>query len=236
MTIRMMLTSVDQDLVNTGVALAPVSMNTVARRAAAVRPSDSPGDTRKATAKSSATASSQATVVKSHPGTDVRSTAVTLEATAVSNRNMVLTLIALADTVVKRSLDMAVARKSRATAVKSRLANLFTWAKVLTLTDPADTVVRRAWNTVASVLISLTAPLVFQVVSVKSLKAMAAAVTMKTNTGSEDRSMAPVVMAAQAGMARRGTEGDTRHDVFSAGSQCGLGLLGRVRSTVMTML
>jgi len=208
----MMLTSVDQDLVNTGVALAPVSMNIVARRAAAVRPSASPEDTRKATAKSSATASSQATVVKSHPGTGARSTAETLEATAVSNRSMVLTLIALADTVVKRSLDMAVARKSRATVVKSTLANLLTGATVLILTDPADTVVRRASNTVVIVLINLTAPLVSPVVSVKRLKAMAAAVTMKMNTASEGRNMAPVVMV------RRGMEGVTRHDVCSAGS------------------
>merc|ERR1711941_244314 len=116
----------------------------------------------------------------------------------------VLTLIALADTVVKRSLDMAVARKSRATVVK----------------NPADTVVRRASNTVVSVLINLTAPLVSPVFSVKRLKAMAAAVTMKTNMASEGRSMAPVVMV------RRGMEGVTRHDVFSAGSQRGLGLLG----------
>jgi hypothetical protein len=211
---RMMLTSVAQGRVNTGVALARVSKSTVARRAAAARPSVIPEATREAMGKNSATARSrvtafvrknQATAVKNHPGTDVRNTAVKLGATAVSSRSMVLTLIALADTVVKRNLDMAVARRSRATAVKTLV----------------DMVVQKVWNTVVSDLIRLMAPLVFLVVSVKRLRAMVAAAMMKMNMARGDKNTVLAAMVAQADMVRRGMEGGTRHDVFSAESKCG---------------
>jgi hypothetical protein len=228
MKTRMMLTSVAQGRVNTGVALARVSKSTVARRAAAARPSVIPEATREAMAKNSATARSrvtavvrknQATAVKNHPGTDVRNTAVKPGATAVSSRSMVLTLIALADTVVKRNLDMAVARRSRATAVKSTVAtNLL--VMVLTLTALVDMVVQRVWNTVVSDLIRLMVPLVFLVVSVKRLRTMVAAAMMKMNMVRGDKNTVLVAMVAQADMVRRGMEGGTRHDVFSAGSKC----------------
>jgi hypothetical protein len=229
MKTRMMLTSVDQDRVNTGVALALVSKSTVTRRA---RPSVSPEAIRKATARSSAMARSPATVVvrknpmavKNHLGTDVRNTAVTLEATADSNRSMVLTLIALVDTVVKKSLDMG---------VKSTLANLITRTTVarsllvlvLTLTDLVDMAVRKVGNTVVSVLIRPTAPLVFLADLVRRLKAMVVAVTkMKMNTAKGDRSLVQAAMVVQVDMVRRVMEGGTRYEVFCAGSQCGLGL------------
>jgi hypothetical protein len=219
-----MLTSAAQDRVNTGVALAPASKSTVARRAAAARPNAIPEVTREAMAKSSATArsqvtavvrKSQVTAVKNLPGTDVRNMAMRLEAMAVSSRSMVLTLIALADTVVERSLDMAIARKSRATAGKSTVArNLL--VMLLTLIAPVDMVVRKAWDTVVSDLIRLMAPLVFLVVSVRRLRAMVAAAMMKMNMVRGDRNMALAAMVAQADMARRGMEGGTKHDVLSA--------------------
>jgi hypothetical protein len=133
---------------------------------------------------------------------------------------MVLTLIALADTVVKRNLDMAVARRSRATAVKSTVAtNLL--VMVLTLTALVDMVVQKVWNTVVSDLIRLMAPLVFLVVSVKRLRAMVAAAMMKMNMARGDKNTVLAAMVAQADMVRRGMEGGTRHDVFSAESKCG---------------
>ena len=99
-----MLTSVVQVRVNTGVApaLANMSMSIVARRAVAALPSVKLEATLKVMAKNRDMAA------KNLPGMNARSMAVTLEATAVSNHNTVLTLIALADMVVRRNPATAV--------------------------------------------------------------------------------------------------------------------------------
>jgi len=155
----MMLTSVVQVLESTGVVLALANMprNIAARRAVAGRPNAKLEATRKAMDKSRVmdVVRKSPMAVKNLPGMNARNMAVTLEATAVSSHNTVLTLIALVVMVVRR--DQAT-------------------AKVL-----ADTVVQKAWNTEVSDLTSLMALPAFQGASAKSLGATVAVVTMTMN-------------------------------------------------------
>jgi hypothetical protein len=217
--------------VNTDVALAPASKSTVARRVAAAHPSVILEATREAMARSRATVvvrRNPAMAVNNHPGTNVKNTAVKLEATAVSSRSMVLTHTVLADTAVKRSPDMAAARKSRVTAAKSMAArnHLVT---VLTLTAPVDTVVQKVRNTVVNDPIRLMAPLVSLEALAKSLKATVVAVMTKMN-------MALAAMVALEDTVKRGMEDGTRYDVFFAGSEVALSVALWAWSTKMTVL
>ena len=120
----MMLTSVVQVLVNIGVALALENMgrSIVARKAVAGRPSVKLEATRKAMVKSKVmdVVRKSPMAVNNLPGMNARNMAVTLEATAVSSHNTVLTLIALVGMVV---------RKNQATA-KGKLINFLVMAIV----------------------------------------------------------------------------------------------------------
>lgn len=233
-----MLTNAAQDRVNTDVALAPASKSTVARRVAAAHPSVILEATREAMARSRATVvvrRNPAMAVNNHPGTNVKNTAVKLEATAVSSRSMVLTHTVLADTAVKRSPDMAAARKSRVTAAKSMAArnHLVT---VLTLTAPVDMAVQKVRNTVVNDPIRLMAPLVSLEALAKSLKATVVAVMTKMNMARGDKNMALAAMVALEDTVRRGMEDGTRYDVFFAGSEVALSVALWAWSTKMTVL
>jgi len=149
--------------VNTGVALALVNTGKgiVTRRVAADRPSAKLEATRRAMAKKSPMA------VRSLPGMNAKNMVVNLEATAVSNHNTVLTLIALEDMVVRRN---------QATVVRV----------------PADTVVRKAWNMEVSDQTNLMALLGSLEGLVMSLRAMVAAATTKMNMARGGKSMVQV--------------------------------------------
>ena len=160
--------------------------------------------------------------VNNHPGTNVKNTAVKLEATAVSSRSMVLTHTVLADTAVKRSPDMAAARNHLVT--------------VLTLTAPVDMVVQKVRNTVVNDPIRLMAPLVSLEALAKSLKATVVAVMTKMNMARGDKNMALAAMVALEDTVRRGMEDGTRYDVFFAGSEVALSVALWAWSTKMTVL
>ena len=195
-----MLTSVDQVRENTGVVLVLVSTNAVVKRAA--RPSV------EATVRNSDTARSQDTaVVKKDTAAKNPTTGTKVEDMAISSLTTILTLLALVDTVVKKSRATAVksmlailtvrAMASRATLVRSLLVT------VLTLIAPADTVVKKATSTVVNDLNGAMALPVSLEASVR-----------RKNTARGDRSMAPVAMVVPADTVMRGTKGVTKYDAL----------------------
>lgn len=197
-----MLTSVDQVRETIGVtpALVLADMSTAVKRAAVDHLSVLPGVTARsnATARSlDMVAASRTMAVKSRTGMKVRVMAATLETLAASSLGMVLTLIALADTVVKKSQDTVV--KTTMVVLMGRVtANRATAARSLTLL--VDMAALKAANTVAS---NLSDPTV--------LREFLAVLVAKTSMGREGKSMvlAGMVVAA-VDMEMRGTEGDTK--------------------------
>ena len=210
-----MLTSVDQVRENVGVtpALVPVDMSTAVKRAAVDRPSVIPA----VTVRSTATARSQdmavasrTMAVKNRTGMKVRDMAATPEAMATKILDMVLTLIALVDTVVNKSQAMVA---KRTTAVLMDRATASRATAVKSLIPLVDMAALEAKNMVVSDLSSRT-------VLRESLEASAEKMSMErggTSLALTDMAVAAVAMEDLADMVRRVTEGDTKYNVLQVG-------------------